>query len=112
MPQQPSDRTRLDIVSGIGVGGDAKRNGGRLPRDKLVPHSVSQGDRPDSDGVPSKPRKYSPRHAENYSASVIFRGDNLMQLPEFTRALRRCGGPCWWPVYLRLLSLRCSGLST
>jgi signal transduction histidine kinase len=34
----------------------------------------------------SKPRKYSPRQAENRNAAVVSRGTNLMQLPEFTRS--------------------------
>src|SRR5258708_36862930 len=34
----------------------------------------------------SKPRKYSPQQAEKWSASGIFPGKNLMQLPEFTRS--------------------------
>ena len=34
----------------------------------------------------SKSRKYSPQQAEKWSASGIFRGTNLMQMPEFTRS--------------------------
>jgi signal transduction histidine kinase len=34
----------------------------------------------------SRPRKHSPRQAENWNASVIARGKNLMQLPEFARS--------------------------
>jgi len=62
------------------------RIGGGLPRDKLVHHSLSQGDRPDSDRVPSKPRSNPQGKQKKYSASVIFSGDNLMQLSEFTRS--------------------------
>src|SRR5882757_3754953 len=34
----------------------------------------------------SRPRKYSPRQAESRNTSVIARGRNLMQLPEFARS--------------------------
>jgi signal transduction histidine kinase len=51
-----------------------------------VHRSVSQGERQDTDHVPSKPRNYSPKQAETENASVIFRWSNLMQLPEFTRS--------------------------